>query len=544
MSVRLPTPADTAAGTQTPPGERRTRVSTSTRRRTGGGGGPSRTPPGIAPSRRPAPSVPAPPPRWATTSRRSSATSSRECQGVPRCAHGRSTGRRPRVTRHRHAARVTEGAACRWLGFAGATALALGGLGGAGALPVQDILTHPSLGVFAAYFGLVLLIAAWWWLGRIIRSSPTPTRCRDLVLVLALWAAPLLLAPPLFSRDVYSYLAQGAMVRAHIDIYAYGPDQLGGPLAAQVPPIWRDTPAPYGPVFLALAAALEPAGVAGMRLAALGGVALMAALLPRLARRCGADPAAALWLGGLNPLVLLHLVAGAHNDAVMLGLLGAGLLAALAGAPVRATVLVTLAALVKAPAAPALVAVALLWQTQLGGDRHAAARAWAAVAGLAATVTAAVTAATGTGYGWLSALSTPVTPLSWSLTAALGHAFGDVPLWRAAGLTATAATALILWRRRTRLGPIYALGLTLTALALLGPAIRPWYILWGCFLIAAAAPHTSRIRRHTATLSALMALAVLPSGFAPHGNQVALAVGGGALAALTLLCLRAVRTPT
>ncbi|MGW7333444.1 ATP-binding cassette domain-containing protein, partial [Streptomyces sp. NPDC054840] len=32
------------------------------------------------------------------------------------------------------------------------------------------------------------------------------------------WASPLLLAPPLFSRDVYSYLAQGAMVDAHMDV--------------------------------------------------------------------------------------------------------------------------------------------------------------------------------------------------------------------------------------------------------------------------------------------------------------------------------------
>ncbi|CAM5579655.1 Alpha-(1-_6)-mannopyranosyltransferase [Streptomyces purpurascens] len=98
-------------------------------------------------------------------------------------------------------------------------------------------------------------------------------------------------------------------------------------------------------MFLAVAAALSaltrgelPAGLFGMRLVALAGVALMAAALPRLARHSGADPSAALWLGALNPLVLLHLVAGAHNDAVMLGLLGVGLVAALGRWPVLGAV--------------------------------------------------------------------------------------------------------------------------------------------------------------------------------------------------------------
>lgn len=157
------------------------------------------------------------------------------------------------------------------------------------------------------YFGVVLLIAAWALLGTVVRGPEPPTP-RSLLLVLAVWAAPLLLAPPLFSRDVYSYLAQGAMVDAHIDVYAHGPAQLGGPLADEVAPVWQQSTTPYGPVFLAVASALSgltrgelPAGLLGMRLVALLGVGLMAAALPRLARHSGADPAAALWLGALNP---------------------------------------------------------------------------------------------------------------------------------------------------------------------------------------------------------------------------------------------------
>ncbi|MFF5499217.1 polyprenol phosphomannose-dependent alpha 1,6 mannosyltransferase MptB [Streptomyces aquilus] len=520
---------------------------------------------------------------------------------------------------------------CQILGLAGTTVLAAGGET-AGALPVRDLLNpasvHAAVGLVGVYFGVVLLIAAWALLGRLIRTSAPPTP-RDLLLALALWAAPLLLAPPLFSRDVYSYLAQGAMVDAHMDVYAHGPAQLGGPLADEVAPIWRHTGAPYGPVFLAVAAALAgltrgelPAGLFAMRLVALSGVALMAAALPRLARHSGADPAAALWLGALNPLVLLHLVAGAHNDAIMLGLLGAGLVAVLGrvaqvppaerrlarsprgGTPIAApgesprttstrasarhaestlphprtelcparaggapmtplgppsgrttalsqhalcrwpvvgTVLVTLAALVKAPAVLGLAAVVVL-QTRTG-RRPAKAVVTTALAAAATTVVA--TAVAGTGYGWIRALSTPVSPQNWALTSLLGRATGAllehlgsdlaplaVPVWHALGVALTAGlVAAIWWRLRPR--PVYALGLSLAAVAAFGPAIRPWYALWGLFLIAAAAP-TASVRHRVAAVTGVLALATLPSGGPADAGQLVLAVSGGVLAVVVL----------
>ncbi|HET6356169.1 polyprenol phosphomannose-dependent alpha 1,6 mannosyltransferase MptB [Streptomyces sp.] len=445
---------------------------------------------------------------------------------------------------------------CQLLGLVGSAALAAGGVT-AGALPVRNALAPGSgraaLGLVAAYFGLVLLVAAWALLGRAVRGPKPPGR-RTLLLTLGLWAAPLLLAPPLFSRDVYSYLAQGAMVDAQIDVYTHGPSRLGGPLPAEVAPLWQHTPTPYGPLFLACARAITDftrsevfTGVLGMRLVALLGVAVMVCCLPALARHCGADPAAALWLGALNPLVLLHLVGGAHNDAIMLGLLGAGLVAALGRWPIAAVVLVTLAALVKAPAALGLLAVALLWARQLDG-RTPRVRAAAAVLGISAATTAVTTALTGTGYGWIGALDTPVSPQNWSLTSSLGRMTGAVlenagsglaqfaaPAWHLAGLGATALAVLLAWRRHHRLRPVYALGLSLIAVAVLGPAIRPWYVLWGLFLIAAAGPD-SWVRRTVAVASGVLALAVLPSGFAPEGPQVALATCGGVLAVLALWC--------
>ena len=439
---------------------------------------------------------------------------------------------------------------CQTLGLVGTAFLAAGGES-AGALPARELLApssaHAALGLVGAYFGVVLLIAAWALLGRLIRG-PEPPAPRALTAVLVIWAAPLLLAPPLFSRDVYSYLAQGAMADAHMDVYAHGPAQLGGPLAAEVPPLWQHTGAPYGPVFLGVASALSgltrgelPAGLFGMRILALLGVGLMAAALPRLARHSGADPAAALWLGALNPLVLLHLVAGAHNDAIMLGLLGLGLVAALGRWPVLGAVLVTLAALVKAPAALGLVAVVVL-QIRAGEGRTKAV-ATTALAVTATTVTA--TALAGTGYGWVHALDTPVSAQNWALTSLLGRAtrallerLGSdlaplaVPAWHAFGVLAAVVSVLVIWLR-LRPRPVYALGLSLAAVAAFGPAIRPWYALWGLFLIAAAAPSSS-VRHRVAAVTGVLALAALPSGGPADTGQLVLAVLGAVLAVVVL----------
>ncbi|MDH6612046.1 alpha-1,6-mannosyltransferase [Streptomyces sp. SAI-208] len=441
---------------------------------------------------------------------------------------------------------------CQILGLVGTAFLAAGGET-AGALPVRELLTPASpqaaLGLVGAYFGVVLLIAAWLLLGRLVRGPARRPGPRELMAVLVVWSLPLLLAPPLFSRDVYSYLAQGAMADAHMDVYAHGPALLGGPLADEVAPMWRDTGAPYGPVFLGMASALAkasrgelPAGLLGMRLVALLGVALMAAVLPRLARHSGADPAAALWLGALNPLVLLHLVAGAHNDAVMLGLLGLGLVTALGRWPVLGAVLVTLAALVKAPAALGLAAIVVL--RVRAGDRPARAVLTAAVAATATTV--AATAVTGTGYGWIGALNTPVSSGNWALTSLLGRATGAllerlgsdlaplaVPVWHALGaVTALAVIGHIWLRLRPR--PVYALGLSLAAVAALGPAVRPWYALWGLFVIAAAAPSAS-VRHRVAAVTGVLALATLPSGGPADVGQAVLALSGGVLALVVLV---------
>ena len=181
------------------------------------------------------------------------------------------------------------------------------------------------------YLSLALLLTAWLGIGRHARSGLLTTG--RAWTVLTLWALPLALGPPLFSRDLYSYVSQGVIAHAGLNPYAVGPSVLGpGPLLGSVAAAWRHTPAPYGPLFVTasrwLAAAFGTSltsEILAQRALELAAMALMTWSLPRLARNLGADPGRALWLGVLSPLALFSFVASGHNDGLMLGLLVTGL---------------------------------------------------------------------------------------------------------------------------------------------------------------------------------------------------------------------------
>ncbi|HZB51940.1 MAG TPA: polyprenol phosphomannose-dependent alpha 1,6 mannosyltransferase MptB, partial [Mycobacteriales bacterium] len=300
----------------------------------------------------------------------------------------------------------------RTLGLAGATALALGGVA-AGALPRDDPFTgvpligwlrgSEPLALAVGYAGLALLVVAWLFLGRRVGSPDGPSR-RSLLVTLGVWSAPLCLAPPMFSRDVYSYGAQGWMVHVGASPYFWGPGAIPeNPFLVDVPDLWTHTPAPYGPLFLQLARWVVDLGsdetvptVLGMRLLALVGVALLVRYVPRLAAHCGVPADRALWLGVLNPLVLLHFVSGAHNDSLLVGLVVAGLVLVLDRRPALGVVVCSLALLVKAPAALALVFIVPVWAQQLSG-RFRLVRAGAMAAAVSGAVVGVVSSATGLG---------------------------------------------------------------------------------------------------------------------------------------------------
>jgi hypothetical protein len=429
----------------------------------------------------------------------------------------------------------------RIIGTVGATALAIGGLT-AGALPAgRPFYLSPAArhgfglsaaGMVCAVAGLVVLVGAWLRLRPLVAGQP-----RLALSTLAWWSAPLVLAPPLFSRDVYSYLAQGALVGRGFDAYTVGPAALGAdPLAAQVHPLWMGTPAPYGPVFLGLAAVVVGvtgthlvAGVLGMRAVAVGSVVVLALVVPRLAVRYRVDPGRALWLGVLNPLLLVHVVAGTHNDGLMAALLVAGLLCAAERRFTLAVCLVTLASLVKAPAALALCYVAPLWFS----GRWRWPLGLGATAAVAGGTVGAVTLGTGLGFGWVGALKTPaIVHNGLSISTDLGHAFGAVPALRTAGAVLAAALCAVAWVRRDRLGAAGAVGCALGAVVLLGPVVHPWYLLWAVVPLAAS----GRLQRPAIGLSVVLSLVILPHGvaFTPRGTAEALAGLGVGLAVLAL----------
>ncbi|OWY62053.1 hypothetical protein B7486_60475, partial [cyanobacterium TDX16] len=235
------------------------------------------------------------------------------------------------------------------LGLVGSVTMAVGGALAGAASPlgpgsrwlweVPSIPVRPAVDLLPAlvafYGGLVLLSRAWLRMGPAVRSLRAPERRRRQVVlaVAALWALPLVLGPPLGSRDVYAYAAVGELAVAGHDPYEVGPSVLGdGGLLDAVDPLWREQPTPYGPSFLAVARG--SAGVVGShpltavlvyRVLAVAGLALVAAFLPRLAVRFGGDGATALLLALANPLTMLHLVSGAHNEALLAGLVVAGL---------------------------------------------------------------------------------------------------------------------------------------------------------------------------------------------------------------------------
>jgi alpha-1,6-mannosyltransferase len=134
--------------------------------------------------------------------------------------------------------------------------------------------------------------------------------------------AVFLLAPPLLSGDVFSYLQYARIGTVHgLNPYADGPGHVAGDLAYRFASEHRIT-SPYGPLWTFVSYAVVPLGVqAGLwalkALAAFASLGIVA-LVWRAAAGSGRDPVAPGLLVGLNPLVVLYAVGGAHNDLTMM----------------------------------------------------------------------------------------------------------------------------------------------------------------------------------------------------------------------------------
>jgi Glycosyltransferase family 87 len=126
--------------------------------------------------------------------------------------------------------------------------------------------------------------------------------------------------PPLLSHDVYSYVDYARLGVLHgLDPYVHPPTSApADPAFAHV--TWTETTSAYGPLFTLATYPLAwlPVGVAVYVLKALSAAAVLGivALVARLAPARGVEPLRATAFVGLNPLVLVHIVGGPHNDAL------------------------------------------------------------------------------------------------------------------------------------------------------------------------------------------------------------------------------------
>jgi len=407
-------------------------------------------------------------------------------------------------------------------------------------------------GYVLVFSGLALLTVAWLGLGLRVREAPDGVR--PVWVATGLWAAPLMLTPPLFSNDVWSYVAEGQLVAQGHSPYVYTPLDLSGPIVRAVGGTWDNVHAPYGPLPLIWGGAVSHlsanpwVGLLGFRLLALLGLLAVAACVPRIARAAGRDPASATWLVVASPFTLVHGIAGAHLDLAIAGLLCFALLRALRGGWVTAALLVGAATAIKVPAVLADAAVILASlphvSTGLAGVRARVARAIEVLALSAATVLG-LGAVSGLGTGWIGGLTTPLShhsPLSPATELGLRagpllglHLVTPTHVLAAAMLLLVTAYVVLRSPSETPGDAVRAAAVVMTATVLLSPVVHYWYFLW-CLPFLASAVLSRRFRRWALVLTltlGLLAPVDMSAHHLPYSGRIML-VGLG-IAFLTVL---------
>lgn len=413
-----------------------------------------------------------------------------------------------------------------WAGFLGAIAVAWGGshpeFSFAGSWPSDVVnaigLSAPlPLNRILIVLGVAAITWGWWHI------RPTPTRPPvHAATVLGLWSLPLLAAPPVLSNDAILYADLGWTLGSGADPYQVGLASSGGPFAYLVDPLWAGSGVAYPPLTLRLEQLVVQASgadaywsVAAMRLPALIAVAAMLLLVPRIAALLGVPQRGAIWLGVLNPLLLLHFIGAGHNDAPMVALSLTAIWitcrwpawwSSLVVAPMVVGIAMafkqqgglTVIAVAGLPVAAALAVLPLAGRVWLLGWRTA-------VATLVTVATfVAVSLASGLGFGWTGWLDlmglagTPAPLALLSKGGALLWAYGGgsyTAFLIIAGRVGTVILLLVLAWIAVRFSdrPLSLVAWGSLAIAVLGQALHPWYLPWSLALLALV-PLTRRQR--------------------------------------------------
>jgi alpha-1,6-mannosyltransferase len=311
--------------------------------------------------------------------------------------------------------------------------------------------------------------------------------------------------PPLFSHDIYSYVDYARLGVLHgLDPYLHRPDAVpSDPAFAHV--TWTHVTSAYGPLFTLATYPLARlpvwAAVAVLKLVAGASVLAIAALVARIAPARGVSPLGAAAFVALNPVVLLQVVGGGHNDALAMLVATLGIAAVLSAREGGGGACLAAAFALKPPAALA-APFALIARSRVrlfpgsstarvGSD--AGQRSAALMLLLGATLAAlAIGAAAYAAFGWhwlhavelIGSHQHKTSHMSVPTTAARLTGLSETPV-RAAALALYAALFAYLLIRTwhgddwLRMAAWASLGLLLATAWLL-----PWYLIWAVPLVA------------------------------------------------------------
>ncbi|UDY23943.1 polyprenol phosphomannose-dependent alpha 1,6 mannosyltransferase MptB [Nocardioides sp. Kera G14] len=398
-------------------------------------------------------------------------------------------------------------------------------------------------GLTVIMLGLGLLAHAWLRLRVVVGGLDTADGLGLARFATVLWAAPLLIAPPLFSRDGWSYAAQGALVAAGISPYQHGPWILEGPVHEAVDPRWWFTPTPYGPLPVWWGAEMahhtgNPLMLAiGHRVLALVGLVLLAWAMPRLARWTGVNPAVATVLVIASPMMIANGVGGLHNDLLMIGLMAAALVVGVERHWALGALLAGLAAAVKLPGG--LVALGIVLATvPVAASLAQRARRAVEVGVVALGVLLGLGVVSGLGHGWIAALGVPGTVNTLLTPAVIVGGIADwtsgmlhlgtepaffIGVLRKLGTVATLAVlawVALRWRTGDRRSAVTAVAVIVGALVLFSPVVQLWYFLWPLpFLAAVQMPARGRV---ALVIGMIVAGLIAPLDPSLHGAYVAI----------------------
>lgn len=381
------------------------------------------------------------------------------------------------------------------------------------------------------YLAIAIFATSWWALGASIENGWLTFR--KVWIVFTSWATPFFLGVPVFSRDIYSYIAQGSLVHRGLNPYVATPAALGnGNVLQSIAEVWRNTPSPYGPLLTMhghLMSFIDGHSLIAQVLvyrtsALLGVLALSLALVP-LARLRGVNPIRTLWLVTLSPLLLISVVSTAHNDVYMLALVIGGLVLADKGHRRWAYGALALAATIKAPA---FAVIGFVLVHELIRSRGLQ-RLWLVVEAGVVSLISIVGATLIAGFGWFwatpaafkipTSIRTVITPSIsvGSFLAQILRAF-QAPTSRHTlvsyfeVLFGILAVVLVLYllKKLGRHDYLFVSGLALLGTSLLSPSLWPWYYLWAIAILAAT---------HLQRWSPLAVLAGLASFLAGAGGS-------------------------